>query len=325
MKNVILICMSILLIPIAAFAQGTGFSFQGRLNDGSAPANGPYDLQFRLYDSVVGGGQIGSLLARPNTILINGVFSVTLDFGLTAFNNPNNIFIEISLRPTGSPNAYTILGPRQQLTIVPIALRAMNATNADNAANAANAANAQNAVNATNAATATNALSLGGVAASGYARINTLNTGTLATTGDLFIVGGGTISGAVNLGTANITGNATQSGASNGLVKAMVYVDRNGTILRCYNGFNTAPGVNCGLIVTLPITGVYRIDFGVQVAFRFMSITPEYGTTCNVEPIACRNAGANFRFFGSNSVEVFTFDADNREDTSPAAFMLVMY
>ena len=44
------------------FAQGTGFNFQGRLNDGTSPANGRYDLQFRLYDAITGGNPIGASL-----------------------------------------------------------------------------------------------------------------------------------------------------------------------------------------------------------------------------------------------------------------------
>ena len=32
--------------PATAFAQGTGFSYQGRLNDGGSPATGIYDLRF---------------------------------------------------------------------------------------------------------------------------------------------------------------------------------------------------------------------------------------------------------------------------------------
>ncbi len=123
MKNIRILAI-ILLLTGAAFAQGTGFSFQGRLNDGTTPANGSYDLQFSLYTAIVGGSPIGSTMPKPNTTLVNGVFSVMLDFGATAFNDPNAVFIEIGIKPNGSPNAFTILGPRQQLTVVPYAVRA---------------------------------------------------------------------------------------------------------------------------------------------------------------------------------------------------------
>lgn len=132
MKKQILLVVLLVLFSSAVLAQGNAFSFQGKLNDGTNPANGRYDLEFKLFDAVVGGTQIGPTVQRPNTTLINGVFSVNLDFGVVAFQNPNATFIEIALKPNGSPNNLTILGPRQQLTVVPYASRAQNSTNADN-------------------------------------------------------------------------------------------------------------------------------------------------------------------------------------------------
>ena len=43
------------------FAQGTAFTYQGRLNDGGAPANGTYDLTFALFDEATGGAQHGNM------------------------------------------------------------------------------------------------------------------------------------------------------------------------------------------------------------------------------------------------------------------------
>ncbi len=116
-KNILLIFALVILLPVFAAAQGNAFNFQGRLNDGTNPANGSYDLQFRLYDAIAGGAQIGATLTRANTTLVNGVFSVNLDFGAAAFNSPNAVFIEISVKPNGSPNAYTILGPHGKTDI----------------------------------------------------------------------------------------------------------------------------------------------------------------------------------------------------------------
>ena len=41
-----------------AFAQGTAFTYQGRLNDGANPATGIYDLRFTIYDALTGGGAV---------------------------------------------------------------------------------------------------------------------------------------------------------------------------------------------------------------------------------------------------------------------------
>src|SRR5262245_52147826 len=49
--------------PQSAHAQGTTFTYQGRLNDGASPANGNYDLKFTLF----GASSSGSALAGPIT------------------------------------------------------------------------------------------------------------------------------------------------------------------------------------------------------------------------------------------------------------------
>jgi len=41
-----LMALALLAGTNAAFAQGTGFTYQGRLNDGGNPANKIYDLRF---------------------------------------------------------------------------------------------------------------------------------------------------------------------------------------------------------------------------------------------------------------------------------------
>ena len=142
MKKLIFIFVLLLLIPAAAMAQGSGFNFQGRLNDGTNPANGSYDLQFRLYDAIAGGTQIGAVVSRPATTLINGVFSTTLDFGAAAFNNPNSIFIEISVKPNGIAERLHDFGTAPAINRRAVC-GASGMTNADNADNAVNAQNAE--------------------------------------------------------------------------------------------------------------------------------------------------------------------------------------
>src|SRR6266853_1578935 len=64
-----------------AFAQGTAFTYQGRLNDGASAANGVYDLAFALFDGPSGGGLIGNTITNNAVGVTNGLFTVTLDFG----------------------------------------------------------------------------------------------------------------------------------------------------------------------------------------------------------------------------------------------------
>src|SRR4051794_28153324 len=63
----------------------TAFTYQGRLTSGSAPANGKYDLKFELFDAQSGGAQIGPSQTSIAVSVANGLFTVNLDFGSTAF------------------------------------------------------------------------------------------------------------------------------------------------------------------------------------------------------------------------------------------------
>src|SRR5262245_48479046 len=71
----------VLLTAMSVQAQGTAFTYQGRLNEGANPASGSYDLQFGLWNAASGPAQVGSTLNRTATPVSNGVFTVTLDFG----------------------------------------------------------------------------------------------------------------------------------------------------------------------------------------------------------------------------------------------------
>lgn len=171
--GVISAALFILVFVQFIVAQTSAFNFQGRLNDGTSPANGRYDLQFRLYDAITGGQRVGPIVNRPDTLLINGVFSTTLDFGVIPFRTIEDRFLEIRVRPAGSTNEYVVLGARQQILASPFAVLAAVAQYTDDAGNAMNAETAQNS------------LSLGGVPASEFARLNFANTGTFRISGNV--------------------------------------------------------------------------------------------------------------------------------------------
>ena len=123
------------------------FTYQGRLQDGGTPANGTYDLQFRLFDASSGGNQVGTTLVREDVLVSGGMFSVSLGFGAAAFPGADR-FLEIGVRPGTSTGAFTALSPLRPITATPYAVQSLNATNAVNAANATSATNATNATNA---------------------------------------------------------------------------------------------------------------------------------------------------------------------------------
>ena len=45
------------------FFMGSAITYQGQLQDGAAPAAGPVDLVFRLYDAPTGGSQVSRPVA----------------------------------------------------------------------------------------------------------------------------------------------------------------------------------------------------------------------------------------------------------------------
>lgn len=124
-----LVLFPILFATSVALAQSTSFTYQGRLTDGGTSANGNYDLQCALFDSLSGGAQVGSTQTLNTVAVSNGVFTVSLDFGANAFNGASR-FLEISARPSGS-GSFTLLTPRQQITSTPYAVRSLTSAAAD--------------------------------------------------------------------------------------------------------------------------------------------------------------------------------------------------
>src|SRR5262249_38964518 len=119
----------LVLICSSSVSGQTTFTYQGKLTDAGNPANANYDLQFGLFDSLSGGTQIGSTVLRSTVSVTDGIFTVQLDFGVSAFSGANR-FLEIGVRPAGG-GAFTTLAPRQQINSTPYAIHTISATTAD--------------------------------------------------------------------------------------------------------------------------------------------------------------------------------------------------
>lgn len=104
---------------LAVTPQGTSFTYQGRLTDSGAPANGTYDIQVLLFDAAAGGSQVGSTITLNDIVISNGVFSASLDFGAQFSGNAR--WIELRVRPGASVGAYTTISPRTLLDSTPYA------------------------------------------------------------------------------------------------------------------------------------------------------------------------------------------------------------
>jgi hypothetical protein len=109
---------------VRASLVGTAFTYQGQLKVSGSPANGEYDMRFKLYDD------LGVLVAGPvcvdNVECADGLFTVEIDFGAQFGGDAREL--EIAIRPGGPPGdcaaggGYTTLSPRQSLTATPYAL-----------------------------------------------------------------------------------------------------------------------------------------------------------------------------------------------------------
>jgi hypothetical protein len=113
------------LQPPTLLAQGTGFTYQGRLDDAGAPANGRFDLRFAIYDAASGGSLLAGPLTNAATGVSNGLFTVALDFGPGVFTGPAR-WLDIAVRTNGG-GAFTALSPRQELRPTPYALYSLTA------------------------------------------------------------------------------------------------------------------------------------------------------------------------------------------------------
>ncbi len=110
------------IAPLTSVVTGTGFTYQGRLQDGISPARGAHDFRFTLYDALTGGTQVGGLVQVTQTPS-EGLFTVILDFGASAFTGAAR-YLEIAVRPA-DVGGFTTLTPRQPITPAPYALYAL--------------------------------------------------------------------------------------------------------------------------------------------------------------------------------------------------------
>ena len=184
-NRIIVFNLVILALCACLYGQSTTFTYQGRLNDASAPASGSYDLQFSLFDAVSGGGQVGTTQTLTGVNVIDGMFTVELDFGALSFTGGPR-FIQVGVKKLPE-TIYTPLNPRQRITSTPYAMKSLTTVSAE---------------------TLLNALQLAGLDANQFLTLDTgiRNTNTLQTPANFNISG----TGIANLLTANTVNSVIQ-------------------------------------------------------------------------------------------------------------------
>lgn len=108
-------------MPMAMAQSGTVFTYQGRLLDTSTPANGSYELQFRLYNVAGGGAPLGTYTPPAAIAITQGLLNVPVDFG--ALFVGADLYLEVGVRAAGGAT-YTTLSPRQRIMPAPGAMYA---------------------------------------------------------------------------------------------------------------------------------------------------------------------------------------------------------
>ncbi len=132
------LALSALNLPLStARAQGTAFTYEGRLNNNGDPANGLYDFTFTLWNGLSGGSQSGPSVTNQAVGVTNGLFNVSLDFGPGLFTGPA-YWLQIAVETNGV-GPYSTLSPRQPLLPAPYAIYSASADVATSATTAASA------------------------------------------------------------------------------------------------------------------------------------------------------------------------------------------
>jgi len=130
LRLALLSCLVSLFCCSWALAQTTAFTYQGRLTDGHTQANGPYQMEFTLYSSALGGDPVGPAIRLDTVDVANGVFTVELNFTAPGAFNGDKRWLGIAVKKPAD-QFFSPLTPRQPITSTPYALRTLVANSAD--------------------------------------------------------------------------------------------------------------------------------------------------------------------------------------------------
>jgi hypothetical protein len=250
-----------LLVALNCLAQGTTFTYQGRLTTATSSASGVYDLRFTIYDST---NSPGSILAGPVTnaavAVSNGLFTVPLDFGSVVFNGAQR-WLEIAVRTNGTGASFSTLAPRQLIAPTPLAIHARNAESA-----------------ATAASVPASALP------SGVLRTDTNSVASLA--GDLYVVPGLPFFAESFEGATFPPSGGWSTGAGGGSMPWFRTNDASQGLWAASSG-PTAPGSDSFLdiVVTLPRPGLLQFDWKLNTYFSIgnkLTLSTEDGPQTNI-------------------------------------------
>ncbi len=119
-----IILLAVFSTSVVAVPLTTEFTFQGQLLDSGSPANGDFDVNFRLYDAAAAGSEVGVLLFKDDLAVSNGLIQTDIDFGDVPFMG-EAVWVQVEIRPGASAGAFEVLSPRQKVTLTPYSIQSM--------------------------------------------------------------------------------------------------------------------------------------------------------------------------------------------------------
>jgi hypothetical protein len=288
----------------------SAFTYQGQLKNGGAPVNGDCDFIWDIYAASAGGT---ALATDTDTLAVTGgLFTAVINVP-TSLMDGNGRYLEVQVRCPAGAGTYTTLTPRQQLYAAPYALglrlpfshtisnsgSPIFAVTNNSAATGSpsflgqsaggdgvrgestGAGGADNGVYGETNSTTSSEAGVKGIstssAAGGYFSSST-GYGVYGSTGSGIDYGGYFSNSAATSGAAlYANGDAKQSLAGDGFVKAGVYVNSCGTsptIVQSFNNVNTSSiTVSSG-----GSAGVCIVDFNFDVSARYIVATSRSST-----------------------------------------------
>lgn len=103
-----------------AVTPDTGITYQGVLSQNGTPVDGLRDFRFRVYDAATGGTLLSTVQAFDVDV-VDGAFTVEVDFGIAAWAANIQRWVEIEAGPAGGSQMYEVIG-RQKLTAAPYSI-----------------------------------------------------------------------------------------------------------------------------------------------------------------------------------------------------------